>query len=190
MNQYVQNSYNSAWVCLCMCMPSHPYMRVHVHISHLTNVNYLYICLYSWLLLVSGTNWLDLMEGKHEPTPLPSCHRFQTRHAKSSFKRNFFFQRLEIACCCCCCCSLAQSNLTLCDPIYYSMSGLPVLHHLLELAQTQVHWVGDAIQPSQRDNLCFPLILLPSVFHSIKVFSRESVLCIRWPECSWLRLKF
>ena len=61
--------------------------------------------------------------------------------------RGFFFQRLEIACCCCCC-SLAQSNLTLCDPMDCSMSGLPVLHHLLELAQTQVHWVGDAIYTS------------------------------------------
>ena len=75
---------------VCVCAPSHPYMRVHVHISHLTNANYLYICLYSWLLLASRTNWLDLMEGKHEPTPLPSCHRFQRRHTKSSFKRIFF----------------------------------------------------------------------------------------------------
>ena len=146
MNQYVQNFYNSAWVCVCVCAPSYPYMHVHVHISHLTNANYLYICLYSWLLLASRTNWLDLMEGKHEPTPLPSCHRFQTRHTKSSFKRIFFFFIVSITCCCCC--SLAQSNLILCDPMDCSKSGLSILHHLLELAQTQVHWVGDAIQPS------------------------------------------
>ena len=47
-----------------------------------------------------------------------------------------------------CCCSVAQLCLTLCDPMECSMPGFPVLHHLLEFAQTQVHWVDDAIQPS------------------------------------------
>ena len=46
------------------------------------------------------------------------------------------------------CCSVAQSCLTLCDPMDCSMPGFPVLHHLPELAQTPLHWVGDAIQPS------------------------------------------
>ena len=44
--------------------------------------------------------------------------------------------------------SVAQSRPTLCDPIDCSTPGLPVHHQLLELAQTQVHQVGDAIQPS------------------------------------------
>ena len=44
--------------------------------------------------------------------------------------------------------SVAHSCLTLCDPMDYSMPGLPVHHQLLELAQTHVHHVGDAIQPS------------------------------------------
>ena len=57
-------------------------------------------------------------------------------------------------------------------------TSFPVLHHLLELAQTPVHWVGDAIQPSW----CLPLLLLPSVFPSIKVFSNELALCLRWPK--------
>ena len=43
---------------------------------------------------------------------------------------------------------VTQSCLTLCDPMGCSMRGFTVLHHLLELAQTHVHWVGDAIQPS------------------------------------------
>ena len=47
-----------------------------------------------------------------------------------------------------CCCSVAQSGLTLCDPMDCSTLGFPVLHHLPELAQTHVHWVSDAIQPS------------------------------------------
>ena len=60
----------------------------------------------------------------------------------------------------------------------WSTSGFPVLHHLPEFAQTHVPWVGDAI-PSI--SFCHPL-LLPSVFHSIRVFSSESVLCITWPK--------
>ena len=56
------------------------------------------------------------------------------------------------------------------------MPGLPVHHQLLEFNQTHVHSVGDAIQP------CRPLLLLYSVFPSIRVFSNESACCIRWPN--------
>ena len=48
----------------------------------------------------------------------------------------------------CCCSSVTESCLTLCDPMDCSTPGFPVLHHLPELAQTHVCWVGDAIQPS------------------------------------------
>ena len=60
-----------------------------------------------------------------------------------------------------------------------STSGLPVHHQLSELAQTHVHRVCDAIQ---HIILCCPLLLLPSVFPGIRVFSNESVLCIRGPK--------
>ena len=60
-----------------------------------------------------------------------------------------------------------------------SRSGFPVLHHLPELTQIHVHQVSDAIQPHHP--LC-PLLLLPSLFPSIKVFSNESALHIRWPQ--------
>ena len=46
------------------------------------------------------------------------------------------------------CCSVTQSYPTLSDPVNRSAPGFPVLHHLLEFAQTHVHWVNDAIQPS------------------------------------------
>ena len=49
---------------------------------------------------------------------------------------------------CCWCCLIAQSYLTLCDPMDCSMLGFPVLHYHPEFAQTQVPWVDDAIQPS------------------------------------------
>ena len=42
---------------------------------------------------------------------------------------------------CCCCCSVAHSRLTLCDPTDHSIPSFPLLHHLLQLAQTHVHWV-------------------------------------------------
>ena len=60
-----------------------------------------------------------------------------------------------------------------------STPGFPVLHHLQKLAQTHIHWVGDAIQ---RSHPLSPLLLLPSIFPSIRVFSSESVLHIRWPK--------
>ena len=75
--------------------------------------------------------------------------------------------------------SVTQSCLTLCDPMDYSMTGLSVHHKLPEFTQTHVHQVGDAIQSSH------PLSFPPSptsIFPSIRVFSDESVLLIRWPK--------
>ena len=48
----------------------------------------------------------------------------------------------------CCCCSVAKLCLILCDPMDCSTPGFPVLYHLPEFAQTHVHRVSDAIQPS------------------------------------------
>ena len=74
---------------------------------------------------------------------------------------------------------VAQSCLTLCNPMDCSMPGFPVHHQLLELFQTHVHQVSDAIQPSH------PLSppSLPALnLSSIRVFSSESALCNRWPK--------
>ena len=71
-------------------------------------------------------------------------------------------------------CSVSQSCLILCNPMDCSMPGFPVHHQLLELIQTHVHRICDI--------LCHPLLLLPSIFPSIRVFSNESVLHIRWPK--------
>ena len=67
----------------------------------------------------------------------------------------------------------------LCNPVECSTPGFPVLHYLLEFAQTHVHWVGDAIQQSYPLS---PLLLLPSIFPNIWVFSNEPALHIRWPK--------
>ena len=79
----------------------------------------------------------------------------------------------------CCCCSVTQSCPTACDPMDCSTPSFPVLRHLPELAQTHDCWVGDAIQ---HIILCRPLLLLPSIFPSIRVFSNKSALRIRWPK--------
>ena len=75
--------------------------------------------------------------------------------------------------------SVAQSSPTLCNPMDCSIPGFPVHHQLLELTQTHIHWVGDAIQPSH-----------PPSSHSPPAFNlsqhqgllNESVLHIRWPK--------
>ena len=60
-----------------------------------------------------------------------------------------------------------------------STSGFLVFPHLLEFAPTHVHWVGDAIQPCHP---LLPLLVLPSIFPSIRVFADELTSCIRWPK--------
>ena len=60
-----------------------------------------------------------------------------------------------------------------------STPGFPVHHQLPELTQTHVHRVS---MPSNHLILCRPLLFLPSIFPSIRVFSNESVRCIRWPK--------
>ena len=68
-----------------------------------------------------------------------------------------------------------------CDPMNHSMPGLPVHHQLPEFTQTHVHQVGDAIQPSHPVS---SLLLLPPIPPSIRVFSNESTLRMRWPNIS------
>ena len=75
--------------------------------------------------------------------------------------------------------SVAQSCPTLCDPMNRSTPGLPVHHQLPEFTQTHVH---QSVVPSNHLILCRPLLFLPSIFPSIRVFSNKSVLCIRWPK--------
>ena len=67
---------------------------------------------------------------------------------------------------------------TICDPMDCSTQGFPVFHHLPELVQTHVHWVGDAIQPSHLPSPSSPAFHLSRT----RVFSKESVLWIRWPK--------
>ena len=75
--------------------------------------------------------------------------------------------------------SVTQSCPTLSDPMDCSMPGFLVHHQLSELAQTHVHRVGNA---TIHLILCCPLLLLPPIPPSIRVFSSESSLLMRWPK--------
>ena len=77
------------------------------------------------------------------------------------------------------CCSVAQSCPTLCDPMDCSTPGFHVLYHLLALTQTLVYRVSDAIQPSHPLSSPSPPAF---IFPSVRVFSKKSVLHIRWPK--------
>ena len=75
--------------------------------------------------------------------------------------------------------SVAQSCPTLCNPLNRSTPGLPVHHQLLEF--TQIMSIK-SVMPSSHLILCCPFLLLPPIPPSIRVFSNESTLCMRWPK--------
>ena len=81
--------------------------------------------------------------------------------------------------CICCCCSVTHSGLTLCNPRDCTTPDLPVHHQLPELTPNSCpssRWCHPHLI------LCRPLLLLPPIPPRIRVFSNESVLCIRWPK--------
>ena len=75
--------------------------------------------------------------------------------------------------------SVTQLCPTLCHPMDCSTPGFPVHHQLLEFAQT--HSI-ESVMPSNHLILCRPLLILPSIFPSIRVFSKDPVLRISWPK--------
>ena len=85
------------------------------------------------------------------------CCYLKSRHYKLEMSRIWLSSVQSLNC------------LTLCNPMDWSTPGFPVHHQLPKLAQTHVHWVGDAIQTS------YPLSS-PSIFPSIRVFSSEFIL--------------
>ena len=83
-------------------------------------------------------------------------------------------------CCCCCCCSVSKLCLTICDPMTAACQA-PLS---FTISQSLLRFMSlESVMLSNHLILCCPLLLLPSVFPSIRIFSKESALCIRWPKC-------
>ena len=92
-----------------------------------------------------------------------------------------------------CCCLVAQLCVTLCGPMDCSTPGFPVLH----ISQSFLEPTSiESLMPSNHLIPCRPLLLLPSTISSIRIFSNELTLCIRWPKywsfsfsispCKWI----
>ena len=168
---------------------------------------YVSLCI-TFLLLSANTfhvcgYWLYLYFTSHILTSLPifsvgSFNLFpliykMTSNTKSSDFCHLFcklsnvlnFVQFDIVTKCClqsiifCCYSITQSCLTLWDSMDSSTPGFPVLHNLLSLLKCMSI---ELVMPSNHLIPCRPLLLLPSIFPSIRVFSKESVLHIRWPK--------
>ena len=94
------------------------------------------------------------------------------RHCKDNTFEKHFFPSVQFS-------SVAQSCPTLCDPMNHSTPGLPVHHH----SQSSLKLTSiESVMPSSNLILCRPLFPLPPNPPSIRVFSNESTLCMRWPK--------
>ena len=104
----------------------------------------------------------------------PEWKFFQGNYPKG---QQVYEKMLNITCMCCCC-LVTQSCLTLCNPMdpYQTSLSLTISWSLLKFMFIA------SVMPSSHLMLCRPLLLPPSIFPSIRVFSSESVLPIRWPE--------
>ena len=144
-----------------------------------------YIYLYEIITTIVGIHnafWIGIDESAKRNNPTSSLVNvwlmvywnipsFNQQELRVPMKLEYKFKKLQINCCYCC--SAAPPCPTLCDPLDCSRLAFSDLHHLPELAQTQVHWVGDAIQPSH------PLL---SSFPPAFSLSQHQGLCIRWPK--------
>ena len=142
--------------------------------------------LVQWLrLCCHDVSVADFILTQGSKIPHAACHSQNKIKNKTTFTsilkmvKTFFLneQQKTVAVQEACCCSITPSCPTLCNPMDCSMPSFLDPHHFQELAQTHVHGVGNAIQPSHP-----PPVLLPSIFPSNRVFSNESALCFRWPK--------
>ena len=148
------------------------FLRMNIiPLSDTPHFHYPFICWWVHGLLPPSAYLLWIMLIKHGCTNISETPCFQ------------FFQMYTQKWSCwvtgCCCCSIAQSCPTLCDPMTAALQAslsFTISQSLLKLKSIK------SLISSNHLILCHPLLLLPSIFPSIRVFSNESVLRVRWPK--------
>ena len=130
---------------------------------------HMYACLGPNRLFLYGnqSHWMRT----HPKDLILTCHFFKdsvTKHSEVLWLRTQHFQFS----------SVPRLHLTLWDPMNRSMPGLSITSSRSPPKLMSI----ELVMPSSLLILCRPLLLLPSIFPSIRVFSKESVLCIRWPK--------
>ena len=122
-------------------------------------------CLESFLLLpFQGKAITAFLRGEWLLPFVVTRYFLLTFFFQHAFSPNFLFSSVQ-----------SLSRVQLCDSMDFSTPGFPV-HHQLKLMSIE------SVMTYNHLILCIPLLLLPSIFPSIKVFSKESVLHIRWPK--------
>ena len=118
---------------------------------------------------------LQLYRLHHLPTPLPSPGSNSSClfiGCQAPICQLLYFSR------CCCCCSVAKLCLSLCDLVDHS--GQAPLSFTISWSWLKLLFI-ESVMPSNHLILCCPLLLLPSIFPSIRIFFNESAVCIKWP---------
>ena len=143
------------------------YTHIHIHMCvHQNRIYNLIPCAFNKQSLVYGNLKNSCSKSFVWTSPRAQYVKFESRKGLKRYSVQFS--------------SVAQSCPTLCDPMDCSTPSFPDHHQLPELAQAHVHQISDI--PSNHLILCRPLLLLPSIFLNIRVFSNESGLHIRWPK--------
>ena len=143
----------------------------------------------------SAPNARDIVINRSDEVPglvqIPLCAAYSLSHPPDPFSSPLCIQQLTSVVCInwaphplapsisCSCCSVAKSCLTLCNPMDCSMPyslSFTISQSLLKLMSTE------SVMPPNHLILCHPLLLLPSIFPSIRVFSNGLALRIRWSK--------
>ena len=155
-------------VCVCACAQALSHVQLFVtalSVAHQAPLSMEFCRQEYWSGLPFPS--LDLPDSEIKPVS-PASPAFQADSLPLSYQGPFQFNSVQ-----------SLSRVRLCDPMNCSMPQLPVRHQLPEFTQTHAHRVGDA---SSHLILCRPFLLLPPIPPSVRVFSNEPTLRMRWPK--------
>ena len=118
---------------------THIYFQIYIYIYIYTYIFKIFVCVYTTTHTCASVKKWNILFTIPQPIYSLANSKEQIIVQFNRYNTNLFINQFS---------SVAQSYLTLCDPMDCNMPGFPVHHQLLEFTQTHVHRVGDAIQPS------------------------------------------